>query len=190
MEFKFTGTGNEYFKIWVVNLLLSIATLGIYSAWAKVRTARYFYGNTHLDGASFAYAAKPLQILKGRLLAVAVLVGYTLLQGLLGPLSPIITMVITAVGIVLILPWVVVQSLTFHLRYSRYRNIAFGCDGLGSDLCCAFNRCGTGSAYATQLGHTRRRAKPAAIGSAHFAAFTVGGIGAAQNSTPPGAIDG
>jgi len=34
---EFTGTGREYFGIWIVNLLLSILTLGIYSAWAKVR---------------------------------------------------------------------------------------------------------------------------------------------------------
>jgi uncharacterized membrane protein YjgN (DUF898 family) len=27
----------RYFRIWIVNLLLTIATLGIYSAWAKVR---------------------------------------------------------------------------------------------------------------------------------------------------------
>ena len=37
---RFTGSGGEYFKIWIVNLLLTIATLGIYSAWAKVRKAR------------------------------------------------------------------------------------------------------------------------------------------------------
>lgn len=38
----FSATGSEYFRIWIVNLLLSIVTLGIYSAWAKVRRNRYF----------------------------------------------------------------------------------------------------------------------------------------------------
>ena len=32
---SFTGSGREYFGIWIVNLLLSIVTLGIYSAWQK-----------------------------------------------------------------------------------------------------------------------------------------------------------
>ena len=36
---SFTGDGKEYFRIWVVNLLLTLATFGIYSAWAKVRPA-------------------------------------------------------------------------------------------------------------------------------------------------------
>ncbi len=32
--FSFTGTPREYFGIWIVNVLLTILTLGIYSAWA------------------------------------------------------------------------------------------------------------------------------------------------------------
>ena len=65
--FTFTGTGREYFGIWIVNILLTILTLGIYSAWAKVRRTRYFYGNTRLAGASFDYHARPVQILIGRI---------------------------------------------------------------------------------------------------------------------------
>ena len=48
--FVFTATGTAYFRIWIVNLLLTIVTIGIYSAWAKVRRLRYFYGNTTFDG--------------------------------------------------------------------------------------------------------------------------------------------
>ena len=51
--FRFTGSGGEYFRIWIVNLLLSVLTLGIYSAWAKVRRLRYFYGHTSVDGGAF-----------------------------------------------------------------------------------------------------------------------------------------
>ena len=32
----FTGSGSEFFRIWITNLLLTICTLGLYSAWAKV----------------------------------------------------------------------------------------------------------------------------------------------------------
>ena len=38
----FEGKTSEYFGIWIVNLLLSLLTLGIYSAWAKVRRKKYF----------------------------------------------------------------------------------------------------------------------------------------------------
>ncbi len=42
LRFEFTGEGSEYFRIWIVNVFLSVITLGIYSAWAKVRRMRYF----------------------------------------------------------------------------------------------------------------------------------------------------
>jgi uncharacterized membrane protein YjgN (DUF898 family) len=73
LPIEFAGSGWEFFKIWIVNQILSILTLGIYSAWAKVRTNRYFYGNTRLGGSGFEYHAKPITILKGRLIAVGLL---------------------------------------------------------------------------------------------------------------------
>ena len=67
---QFTASAGEYFRIWIVNLALTILTLGIYSAWAKVRKKRYFYGHTLIEGDSFDYRANPLSILKGRIIAV------------------------------------------------------------------------------------------------------------------------
>jgi hypothetical protein len=51
-QLHFTGSGAEYFGIWIVNLLLTILTLGIYSAWAKVRR----YGALILMGVSIGPA--------------------------------------------------------------------------------------------------------------------------------------
>src|SRR5262245_14632957 len=59
LPFEFTGSGGEYFRIWVVNVLLTFLTLGIYSAWAKVRRTQYFYRNTRLAGSVFDYRGNP-----------------------------------------------------------------------------------------------------------------------------------
>jgi hypothetical protein len=59
LRLTFTGSGAEYFRIWVVNLLLTLATLGIYSAWAKVRRLQYFDRNTQLAGATFDFHGAP-----------------------------------------------------------------------------------------------------------------------------------
>ena len=75
VPFEFRGEGKVYFRIWVVNALLSIITLGVYSAWAKVRSNRYFYSHLYLDGTSFEYLANPVSILKGRVLAVTLFFG-------------------------------------------------------------------------------------------------------------------
>lgn len=119
-KFEFFGQGFEYFKIWIVNILLTILTLGIYSAWAKVRNFQYFYGNTRLNNASFEYTAKPLQILKGRIIAVIFLIAYSVLS----QASPMLAVAMLVV-LMIALPWIVVLSLRFNARYSSYRNIAF-----------------------------------------------------------------
>jgi uncharacterized membrane protein YjgN (DUF898 family) len=119
-QFQFTGNGAEYFKIWIVNLLLSIITLGIYSAWAKVRTKRYFYGNTHLAESSFDYLANPVTILKGRLIAVGLLAIY-LLVGSFAPGSELILALI----FLPFLPLLIVKALIFNAQNSSYRNVRF-----------------------------------------------------------------
>lgn len=120
VPFEFTGRAGEYFKIWIVNILLTFLTLGIYSAWAKVRTRRYFYGNTFLQDSSFEYLADPLKILKGRLIVFGFFVLYA-----------IATTIAVAAGalfglfFLLIFPWVFVRALAFNARNSSYRNIRF-----------------------------------------------------------------
>ncbi|MBL9131958.1 MAG: DUF898 family protein, partial [Verrucomicrobiaceae bacterium] len=66
--FEFHGRAGEFFRIWIVNVVLTVLTLGIYAAWAKVRTKRYFHGNTLLDGKPFDFTGNPISILKGNLI--------------------------------------------------------------------------------------------------------------------------
>ena len=68
LTIQFTGSGSEYFRIWIVNLLLIIVTLGIYFAWAKVRRLRYFMGNTLVDGQPLGFHGDPKKMFKGYLL--------------------------------------------------------------------------------------------------------------------------
>lgn len=124
IPFEFSGSGGEYFRIWIVNVLLSIVTLGIYSAWAKVRNKKYFYGSTTLDGSSFEYTANPVSILKGRILVVAVLIVYQLVV----IYAPLLAGAM-AIGFIFLFPWVITQALAFNARYSSYRNLRFHFDG-------------------------------------------------------------
>lgn len=122
--FEFTGDGWEYFRIWIVNLLLTLLTLGIYSAWAKVRRLQYFYRNTHLAGAGFEYHGTPVAILKGRLIAFALFLVYTLA----GSANPLLGILI-AFLIAAVMPWLIVRSLRFKLYNSSYRGLRFGFAG-------------------------------------------------------------
>jgi len=120
LNFEFRGDGMEYFKIWIVNILLTIVTLGIYSAWAKVRNNRYFYSNLYLDDANFRYLANPITILKGRIIAIIALVAYYVAS----IFAPLIAVII-AIVLLFAIPYFINQSVAFTNRMSAYKNIQF-----------------------------------------------------------------
>lgn len=122
--FVFTGTTREYFGIWIVNILLTIVTFGIYSAWAKVRRLRYFYGNTHLAGSSFDYHARPVQILIGRIIVLVVLMVYNVVLNVVPPAGLVLVPLF-----VLALPWFVMRGLRFNARVTSFRNVRFDFHG-------------------------------------------------------------
>lgn len=124
VDFRFTGRGGEYFRIWIVNLALTILTLGIYSAWAKVRRMQYFYRNTSLAGGSFDYHGDPVAILKGRIIAVGLLILYNVA----GNLDPFLGLGAFAV-LMAVFPWLAQRSLRFKLYNTSYRGLRFGFDG-------------------------------------------------------------
>ncbi len=136
LRLEFTGHGSEYFGIWVVNLLLTLLTLGIYSAWAKVRRLRYFYQHTGIAGSSFEYHGNPLAILKGRILALLLVLAYNFSIRI-----SLMAYLITLALLLMVMPWLMRQSFRFRLHNSSYRGLRFGFDG------------GVAGAYKTFLGY-------------------------------------
>ncbi|MES2128528.1 MAG: YjgN family protein [Pseudomonadota bacterium] len=119
-RFTFTGSGAEYFRIWIVNLCLTVATLGIYSAWAKVRRLQYFDRNTVLAGAVFDFDGDPKVILRGRVLAVLLAGAYQYAFGFS------VAAGVSVVALLLAsLPYMMRGALRFRLRNTRYRGLRF-----------------------------------------------------------------
>src|SRR6202030_3945804 len=116
----FTGNGAEYFGIWIVNMLLTIVTLGIYSAWAKVRRLQYFYRHTELAGSSFDFHGTPIRILIGRVIALGMLVAYNYSVRLHSAWTLAIV-----VGIAVVMPWLLRNSLRFRLYNTSWRGARF-----------------------------------------------------------------
>lgn len=129
---RFTGSGQEYFRIWIVNLLLTVATVGIYSAWAKVRRQQYFHRNTHLDGSVLDYHGRPWAILRGRVLALVLVGAYNLAFKL-----SVAAGAATAAVVAVLFPWLLVQSLRFRAQVTSYRGVRFGFVGTVRDAAMA-----------------------------------------------------
>ena len=133
--FEFRGRAGEFFRIWIVNVVLTVLTLGIYAAWAKVRTRRYFYGNTLLDGKPFDFTANPIAILKGNLIFGGLFILYTIAGAFFPPLALLVMLVIGALA-----PWLIHKAMRFRAHHTMHRNVRFGFRGT------------TGEAYAVFLG--------------------------------------
>jgi len=125
---KFTASGAEYFRIWIVNLALTVVTLGLYSAWAKVRRMKYFYQNTQLAGAAFNYHGDPKAILKGRFIALMLLSAWNV-----APLDRAWGMAVW-IALAAVWPWIMVRSLRFKRHNSSYRNVRFRFDGKAREV--------------------------------------------------------
>ena len=133
--FEFEGSATEYFRIWIVNIILTILTIGIYSAWATVRNKRYFYVNTRLGDDPFDYLADPKRLLYGYL----ILVGFLACYNYLPTINPLLSLPVLVVGIIGF-PWVIYKSRRFFCRNSAFRNVRYRFTGT------------LGEAYASYLG--------------------------------------
>lgn len=124
LALTFSGSGREYFRIWIVNLCLTLVTFGIYSAWAKVRRLSYFDRNTHLAGSSFNFHGDPVVILRGRIVAALLLFAYHYLFGLSASFAIVFTAFVFICG-----PWILRSAIRFRLRNTSYRGLRFNFDG-------------------------------------------------------------
>ena len=130
---NFSGSGSEYFRIWIVNLLLLIVTFGLYYPWAKVRKLRYFYNHTEVAGHPFDFHGNPRQMLRGFLLMAALLLAY----GLAGNVSETAGAI---AGLILALVWPALlrASLQFRLAQTSWRGLRFSFRGSMKDAYMVF----------------------------------------------------
>lgn len=109
---RFTGTGGEYFRIWIVNLLMTLVTLGLYYPWSKVRRLRYFLGHTEIDGRPLDFHADPRRMLRGFLL-VSLMMGLYVVAGRVSPTAGAIA------GLLVALIWPALMRASLQFRMSQ-----------------------------------------------------------------------
>ncbi len=121
LRIEFTGSGSEYFRIWIVNLLLTLVTFGLYYPWAKVRKLRYFYGNTLVGAHPLDFHGDPKRMLRGFLLVGALLLLYSI-AGNVSPTAGLVALVIVAI----VWPALFRASQQFRMANTSWRGLRFG----------------------------------------------------------------
>jgi len=120
LSVRFTGSGSEYFRIWIVNLLLTLVTLSLYYPWAKVRRLRYFHGNTFVDGQPLDFHGDPKKILRGYLLVGLMAILYSV-AGKFSPIAGLAAFLMLAA----IWPALLKSSMQFRLANTSWRGLRF-----------------------------------------------------------------
>ena len=123
-QLKFTGKGSEYFRIWIVNLILTLLTFGIFSAWAQLRRIQYFYHNTWLNESNFNYHASPISILKGKIITATIFLLYFVSFEFNSKIGYAVLSIL-----ILIFPLTFVLSMRFRIYNSSYRGLRFNFSG-------------------------------------------------------------
>lgn len=123
---EFTGTGGEYFRIWLVNLLLTAVTFGAYFPRAQARRYEYFRANTWVvfaDGERHAMAFSADSGKSARAIGswMALAIGLVILKSIAAPL-------VLLAGIALT-PWLKWKSLRYQILGTTWRGLRFRFDG-------------------------------------------------------------
>lgn len=122
-KLTYLGNGGSLFGIYIVNLLLSICTLGIYSFWGKTRIRRYMTSHLALNKDRFEYTGTGKELLIGWLKAMLIF------------LPIIVAIEIPGVNLIAfpilfgIISVAVYLALRYRLSRTRYRGIAFSLKG-------------------------------------------------------------
>ena len=75
---EYDGRIGELYGIFVVNLLLTIITIGIYRFWAITRWRRYFWSHMTFQDERFEYTGRGGELFLGLLMAFGILIGLSI----------------------------------------------------------------------------------------------------------------
>ncbi len=129
-KFNFTGQGSKLFGIVIVNLLLTIITLGIYYPWAKAALLQYLYKETQLSGAAFTFHGTGKEIFKGYIKAMLIFGAvYGIVILCTHYQMPFLGLAILYLAFFILIPFVIHGSLKYRLSRTSWRGIHFGYRG-------------------------------------------------------------
>ncbi len=128
----FHGEGSELFGIFVVNILLSIVTLGIYSFWGRTKVRQYLWSATAFDGDRFDYHGTGGELFRGWLKAMGVfLVLYlvVVLLQLAGGITALLSVLVFWGCLLVLIPFAIFAARRYRLSRTSWRGVRFSQHG-------------------------------------------------------------
>ncbi|MFC1673961.1 YjgN family protein [Pseudomonadota bacterium] len=129
--------GGELFQIFIVNVVLSILTLGIYRFWGKTRMRRYLWGHVEVMGDRLEYTGTGQELFLGFLfvfflILLPVFGGFAVLDNMLMDADPIwqgIKAIVQMVVILFLVSVAIFRARRYRLTRTHWRGIYGGQTG-------------------------------------------------------------
>lgn len=135
---SFHGEGGTLLGIYLLNLLLSVVTLGVYSFWGRAKVRRYLWGQTEFEGDRFAYHGTGGELFVGYLKIMGVflllVVAIILLNLVLGPSLQLVGALIFWLSVFALTPVAVIGARRYRLSRTSWRGIRFSLRGSTSEF--------------------------------------------------------
>jgi len=132
---QFHGQGAEYFGISIVNLLLTVITLGLYYPWAKARQLQYLYGATEFNESRFVFSGTGKEMFAGFIKAILI---FAVLFAILGVCIflelPLAGILLFYLGLFCLIPLAIHGSYKYRMSRTSWRGIRMGYRGDREEL--------------------------------------------------------
>jgi uncharacterized membrane protein YjgN (DUF898 family) len=132
-QVTFHGEGAKLFGIYIVNILLTFFTLGLYYPWAKAAMLKYLYEETEFEQSRFTFHGTGREMFVGFIKAIGIILAIycVLFLAILSnkPAVILIGMLIFYGALLLLIPVAIHGSLRYRMSRSSWRGIHFGYRG-------------------------------------------------------------
>lgn len=129
-KLKYFGDGSTYFGIVILNLLLTIVTLGLYYPWAKAAYRKYSWNELEMKGSRFTFHGTGKEMFKGFLIVYALIIGYYVSAYLVQSYEwGFIAVLVVYALFILVLPLAIYGAFRYRLTRTSWRGIFFQFDG-------------------------------------------------------------
>lgn len=115
----YKGQTGSVYKIWLLNIFLTVITLGIYSFWGKTRLRRYITGCFNLGGDHFEYTGTGKELFVGFLKVLPVVIALYAGAFFLPPQM----VVILYLPILYLIPVAIFMAMRYRLNRLTWRGI-------------------------------------------------------------------
>lgn len=123
----------EFFKIYLINMIFTICTLGIYRFWAKTRERKYLFSRIVIMGDSLEYHGTGKELFKGFLIIfILIILPFGVLPGLLqqrlllsNPEIAVLIAMLQAIGFSILLPVAIYRAYRYLFSRLSWRGVRF-----------------------------------------------------------------